>query len=108
MIKNLPVAEVTNLAALVTYQPGQVVGRTLTQDQSSSLTLFAFAAGEGLTTHTTDADALLYVLDGAAEVEIDGAASVVGTGEAIVMPAKIPHAVTAKQDFKMLLAVVSQ
>ena len=59
-----------------------------------------------MSTHTTPADALVYVLDGEARVEIDGNSSVVKAGETIVMPANVPHAVVAEQDFKMLLIVV--
>ena len=106
MIKNLPIAESVNLAELVAYQEEQVVSRTLAQDTVTSLTLFAFPTGEGLSTHTTPADALVYVLDGEARVEIDGNSSVVKAGETIVMPANVPHAVVAEQDFKMLLIVV--
>jgi len=106
MIKNLPVAEVVDLAELVTYQPGQVVSRTLTQDSGMSLTLFAFPAGEGLTAHTTPSDALALVLDGQALIEIDGAPNAVEAGQAIVMPANRPHAITAERDFKMLLVIV--
>jgi len=105
VIKNLPMAEVVNLAALVDYQPGQVVSRTLNQGDGASLTLFAFSAGEGLSAHATPADALLYVLDGQADVTIDGKPSVVRAGEAIVLPATIPHAVDARENFKMLLMV---
>lgn len=105
MIKNLPIGEVVNLAGLVGYQEGQVVSRTLVQDDGVSLTLFAFPSGEGLTAHTTPADALVYVLDGEAVIEIDGATSVVGAGESIVMPADVPHAVTAERNFKMLLLI---
>jgi quercetin dioxygenase-like cupin family protein len=105
MIKNLPIGEVVNLAGLVGYQEGQVVSRTLVQDEGVSLTLFAFPEGEGLTVHTTPADALVYVLDGEAVIEIDGEASVVGAGESIVMPSDVPHAVTAEQSFKMLLLI---
>ncbi len=106
MIKNLPIAEAVNLAGLVAYQEGQVVSRTLAQDSGTSVTLFAFPTGEGLSTHTTPADAVVYVLDGEARVEIDGNSSVVKAGETIVMPANVPHAVVAEQDFKMLLIVV--
>lgn len=105
MLKNLPIGEVVNLAALVAYQEGQVVSRTLVQGEGTSLTLFAFASGEGLTAHTTPSDALVLVLDGEALIEIDGAGSVVKAGDAIVMPAETPHAVTAEQDFKMLLMI---
>lgn len=107
MIKNLPVAEAVSLAGLVEYQPGQVVSRTLVQGEGTSLTLFAFPSGEGLTAHTTPADALVLVLDGEALIEIDGVGSVVQAGEGIVMPANTPHAVTAEQDFKMLLMITS-
>ena len=106
MLKNLPIGEVVNLAGLVDYQEGQVVSRTLVQDDGVSLTLFAFPEGEGLTAHTTPADALVYVLDGEAVIEIDGETSVVGAGESIVMPSDVPHAVTAEQSFKMLLMIV--
>jgi quercetin dioxygenase-like cupin family protein len=106
VFRNLPIAEVVTLAELVSYQPGQVVSRTLTQDAGISLTLFAFAAGEGLTPHTSPADALAYVLDGEAVIEIEGQTSIVRAGEAIVMPANRSHALTAEQAFKMLLAIV--
>ena len=105
LIKNLPTGEVVDLASLVSYQEGQVVSRTLVQGDGTSLTLFAFASGEGLTAHTTAADALVLMLDGEALIEIDGAGSVVKAGEAIVMPANTPHAVTAEQQFKMLLMI---
>jgi len=105
MLKNLPVGEVVNLAGLVSYQEGQVVSRTLVQGGGTSLTLFAFASGEGLTAHTTAADALVLMLDGEALIEIDGAASVVTAGDSIVMPANVPHAVMAEQRFKMLLMI---
>lgn len=105
MIKNFPPAEVLGLADLVVYQDGQVVSRTLVQGDGASLTLFAFPAGEGLTTHTTPADALAYILDGEAAIEIDGTEFRVRSGEAVVMPADVPHALEAQQPFKMLLVV---
>lgn len=82
------------------------MSRTLAQENGTSLTLFAFSTDEGLSTHTTPADALVYVLDGEARVEIDGDNSVVKAGETIVMPANVHHAVVPEQDFKMLLIVL--
>ncbi len=106
MIKNFPIAEVVNLAEMVTYQPGQVVSRTVTQNKLGGLTLFAFPEGEGLSTHTTPADALVYILDGEAQIEIGEKEMVVAAGEAVVMPANVPHALMAKVPFKMLLIIV--
>jgi quercetin dioxygenase-like cupin family protein len=106
MIKNIPVAEVVELSKLTDYQPGQVVSRTLAQNQSMSITLFAFAAGEGLSRHTASGDALVYVLDGEALITIDEKETAVGAGQSIVMPANVPHAVDAPENFKMMLIVV--
>ncbi len=106
MIKNFPIAEVVNLAEMVTYQPGQVVSRTVTQNKLGGLTLFAFPEGEGLSTHTTPADALVYILDGEAQIEIGEKEMVVAAGEAVVMPANVPHALMAQRPFKMLLIIV--
>lgn len=108
LIKNIPFSEPQKLAMLVDYEEGRVVSRTFAQNQNLSLTLFAFDAGEGVSTHTAPGDAMVQVLDGEAIVNIDGNESIVGTGEVIVMPADIPHAVTAGQRFKMLLTVVKK
>ena len=106
MIKNFPMAEVVKLADMVNYQPEQVVSRTISQNKTGSMTLFAFTAGEGLSTHTTPADALVFVLDGEAQIEIGNEKMSVSAGETVVMPANIPHALHADVQFKMLLIIV--
>ncbi len=105
-IKNIPFSEVQKLTDLVQYEEGRVVSRTFAQKPSLSLTLFAFDAGEGISTHTAPGDAMVQVLDGEATVVIDEKEITVGTGEVVVMPANVPHSVTATQRFKMLLTVV--
>lgn len=106
MIKNLPIGEAVNLSMLVEYQLGQVVSRTLAQNKQMSVTLFAFAAGEGLNSHTSSGDALIYVLEGKALITIDTKKMTVQAGQVVVLPANIPHAVEAPTAFKMLLMVV--
>jgi quercetin dioxygenase-like cupin family protein len=106
LIKNIDMAKVLEFADLVSYQEGQVVSRTLAQNNALSLTLFAFPPGEGISAHTVPADALVQVLDGEALVTIDGEKFKVGAGKAIVMPQGKPHALDAEQRFKMLLVVV--
>jgi quercetin dioxygenase-like cupin family protein len=105
-IKNISFSEPHDLAALVGYEEGRVVSRTFAQNSSLSLTLFAFYAGEGVSTHTAPGDAMLQVLDGEAAVIIDGNKMTVTTGQVVVMPANVPHSVTALKPFKMLLTVV--
>jgi len=108
LIKNIDFSEVHNLEDLVDYEGGRVVSRTLAQNPTLSLTLFAFDAGEGVSTHTAPGDAMVHVLDGEAVVNIDGKEMTAGAGQVVVMPANVPHSVTAVQRFKMLLTVVKR
>lgn len=105
-LKNIDFEAVLNMAELVSYQPGQIVSRTLAQNKAVSITLFAFDAGEEISSHESTGDALVYVLDGSASITIDGKHYALKAGETIVMPAGIPHAVEAAAPFKMLLVVV--
>lgn len=105
-IKNLEHSAVFPLAGQVSYLPGQIVSKTLAQNDAVSLTLFAFSAGEEISTHDSSGDAMVIVLDGVGEVTVDGEKFRLNAGESIVMPAKKPHAVFAPEDFKMMLTVV--
>lgn len=107
MIKNMPFSEALDLTEMVSYQPGQVVSRTLAQNKHMNMSVFAFAQGEGLSTHSSNGDAMVQVLDGIGNFTIGDQPSVnVTKGQTIVLPAKVPHAVHALEDFKMLLTVV--
>ena len=106
LIKNIDELTVVDLQDLVVYQEGQVVSRTLSQLPKITLTLFAFPAGEGLSTHKAPGDALVQVLDGEAEITIGGTPHVVKGGQSIVMPADIPHGLKAITNFKMLLTLI--
>ena len=108
LIKNITFSEPHNLAELVEYEEGRVVSRTFAQNSSLSLTLFAFDKGEGVSTHTAPGDAMVQVLDGEATVNVDGKEMTVCAGQVVVMPADIPHSVTAVKQFKMLLTVVKR
>ena len=94
------------LLDLVAYQEGSVVSRQITKADAGNVTLFAFDGGQELSEHTAPFDALVHVLEGQAEVRIGGKPSLLQAGEAIVMPADIPHAVRAVQRFKMLLTMI--
>jgi small redox-active disulfide protein 2 len=108
MIKNIPFSDPHNLDELVAYETGRVVSRTFSQNSSLSLTLFSFDEGEGISSHTAPGDAMVQILDGEAVVNIDGKEMTVGKGQVVVMPADIPHSVTAVKRFKMLLTLVKR
>ncbi|UWG96283.1 cupin domain-containing protein [Dehalobacter sp. DCM] len=105
-LKNIDFEKVLDMAALVDYQPGQVVSRTLAQNKALSLTLFAFDQGEEISSHSSGGDAMVYLLDGSAQITIGSENYTLQKGQTIVMPAGIPHAVAAAEKFKMLLIVV--
>jgi quercetin dioxygenase-like cupin family protein len=94
------------LAELVEYQEGSVVSRTIIDQKTGTLTLFAFSEGQGLSEHTAPFDALVHLLDGQAEVTISGKSYLLKAGETIIMPANKPHALKAPKDFKMLLVMI--
>jgi quercetin dioxygenase-like cupin family protein len=99
-------ARILPLNDLIAYQEGSVVSRTLIDKKVGTLTLFAFDAGQGLSEHTAPYDATIQVLDGEAEVIIEGTSYAVKTGEMIIMPADRPHAVRANERFKMMLIMI--
>ncbi|MFV0479910.1 MAG: cupin domain-containing protein [Anaerorhabdus sp.] len=106
LIKNMDHEEVLNLKEEVSVQKGQIVSKTLAQNDKVSITLFAFFKGEEIGTHGSDGDALVLVLEGTGKFTVDGREYLLHAGETLVMPAKKPHAVYAEESFKMLLTVV--
>lgn len=105
-MKNIEKAEVMVLKEQVAYQAGQVVSKTLAQNDHVSVTLFSFDKGEEISTHESKGDAFVTCLDGKGKIIIDGKEYILQEGQSIVMPARHPHAVCGEEQFKMLLVVV--
>ncbi|TET90753.1 MAG: cupin domain-containing protein [Methanomassiliicoccales archaeon] len=99
-------AQVARLVDLVDYQEESVVSRTLVDRKTGSVTLFAFDEGQGLSEHTAPFDALVYLLDGEAEIVISGKPLRLKEGEMVIMPANEPHALEAVKRFKMVLTMI--
>lgn len=90
----------------IQYQEGSVVSREIFKNLSGTVTLFSFAEGQGLSEHKTSFDALVYIVDGEAQITISGVLHIVKKGELIHMPAGKPHALQAHERFKMLLIMI--
>lgn len=99
-------AKAYNLATEIVYADGGVVSKQVTKNTAGNVTLFSFDKGQGLSEHSAPFDAIVQVLDGEAEVVIGGTPHIVKTGEIIIMPANIPHALNAVEKFKMLLIMI--
>ena len=94
------------MADLVAYQAGSVVSRIIVKKTTGNVTVFAFDQGQGLSEHTTPFDALVHILDGAAEITVGGTPYALQTGDMILMPANVPHALKANERFKMALTMI--
>lgn len=104
--KNIDKKAKLELRDQLTYQQGQVVSKTLVQNDAVSVTLFAFEKDEEISTHESGGDAMVTVLEGTGRFTIEGDVFILQEGETIIMPAKKPHAVYGEERFKMLLIVV--
>jgi quercetin dioxygenase-like cupin family protein len=99
-------AQPANLNTLLDYQEGSVVSRTIIDKTAGTVTVFAFDQGEGLSEHTAPYDAMVYIMEGEAEVTISGKPLRLKKGELTIMPANQPHAIAATTRFKMLLVMI--
>ena len=106
VMKNIDAKTVVTLKEQVACLPGQVISKTLAQNDAVSLTVFAFSKGEEIGTHDSTGDALVTVIDGVGRFVVDGKSYTLKQGQSLVMPAKKPHSVHAEEDFKMVLTVV--
>lgn len=106
VLKNIEGEKILNLANEVEIAKGQIVSKTLVQNENVSVTLFAFDEGEEISSHESDGDAMVTVLEGEGKFTIDGKDYILSYGETIVMPQNKPHAVSSVQPFKMMLTVI--
>jgi len=100
------IGKALDMSELVAYHDGSVVSKTLIDKKIGTVTLFSFAAGQGLSEHTAPFDAFVQVVDGEAEVTIDGEVQTVSAGQMIIMPANHPHSLKGVKPFKMLLVMI--
>lgn len=105
-LKNIEVSKSLKLEEEINYQKGQVVSKTLVQNKSISITLFSFDQGEEISSHSSDGDAMVTVLDGTGRFTVGEDVFHLRKGETLVMPNQVPHAVYGEERFKMLLTVV--
>lgn len=105
MYKNIEKKVSLKLKDLVDYQEGQVVSKTLVQNEQLSMTIFSFDKGEEISTHASSGDAMVTVLEGTGRFTVDGEVFILNEGETLIMPKDIPHAVYGEERFKMQLTV---
>lgn len=105
MYKNIDKQVALKLKDQVEYSEGQIISKTLVQNELVSITIFSFDKGEEISTHAAGGDALVTVLDGTGKFTVGGEVFILSEGESLVMPKDVPHAVFGEKKFKMLLVV---
>jgi len=100
--------KIFNLENSIEYTDGGVISKQVTKAKGGNMTLFSFDKEQGLSEHKTPFDAIVQILDGEAEITIDGKPHRLKKGDCIIMPANIPHALKAIEPFKMLLTMIKQ
>ncbi len=106
--KNEFYGERGNINDSVAYSAGSLVSKTILEKKNGTVTLFAFDTGQNLSEHSAPFDAIVQIIDGTGEIVIGGSPHTLKSGEMIIMPADIPHAVNAKEKFKMLLTMIKE
>lgn len=92
----------------IAYSSGAVVSKTIMKKQTGNISLFSFDKGQGLSEHTAPFDALVQIIDGMAEITIDKKVHRLTEGQNILLPANIPHALYAVEQFKMILTMIKE
>ena len=103
MYKNIEKQIKLQLKDLVAYQEGQVVSKTLVQNDVVSMTSFSFDKGEEISTHAAGGDAMVTVLEGKGRFTVADEVFYLEAGETLIMPKDIPHAVYGEEKFKRQL-----
>jgi len=85
-----------------------IVSRAVLTTPALRLTLFHFAAGQELSAHTSKARALVQILTGTCEFSIGDNKHTLKPGDLLHLPPGALHAVTAPEDFSMLLTQVTE
>lgn len=106
MKEAFPKSSVLTIKDMVEYSDGGVVSKQVLKNDAGNVTLFSFDAGQGLSEHTAPFDALVQILDGQAEIVLDGKPLVLKAGESVIMPAGVRHSLHAASRFKMLLTMI--
>ncbi len=86
--------------------PDSVISRTVYQDERLKLTLFGFAAGQGLTEHSSSKAAIIHILQGEATLSLEDEVRHVSAGSWFFLSPNLKHSLSASSDMQMLLTML--
>lgn len=91
---------------IIEYIPNSVVIKTIIKKATGNISAVSFDGGEALTEKITPYDTFVQIIDGKAEIVIDGVSHFLDTGQSIIIPAHKPNIVKANERFKMISTII--
>ena len=99
-------SEAHNIVDTIEYVPDSVVIKTIIKRSTGNISLMSFDSGQGLTDRILSYDTFAQIIDGKAEIMIDGKTHCLQSGEGIIIPAHLSNAIKANGRFKMMLTAI--
>jgi quercetin dioxygenase-like cupin family protein len=91
---------------IIEYVSNSVVIKTILKKSTGNISVMSFDSGEGLTEKTSPFDTFAQIIEGKAELVIDGTSLLLVTGESIIIPAHKSNFIKPNGRFKMILTVI--
>jgi len=99
-------AEALILVEIIEYELNSVVIKTIIKKTTGNVSVLSLDVGEGLVERISAFDSFAHIIDGRAEIVIDGTSIYLETGQSIIIPAHVPNKIVANERFKMILTVI--
>ena len=94
------------IVEIIEYMPNSVVSKTILNKSTGHVSVMSFDTGEGLLEKTSPFDTFAQVIDGKAEIVIEGVSHLLNTGQGMVIPAHRSNIINANERFKMIMTVI--
>lgn len=94
------------IVEIIEYIPNSVVSKTIIRKSTGNISIMSFDSGEGLTEKISPFDTFAQIIEGQAEIVIDGKSHVLDSGQGIVIPAHLSNLIKANGRFKMISTII--
>lgn len=94
------------IVEIIEYMANSVVIKTIIRKSTGNISVMSFDSGEGLTEKTSPFDTFVQIIEGKAEVVIDKVATILESGQGIIIPAHMSNFIKPNGRFKMISTII--
>jgi len=94
------------VAEIIEYVPDSVVHKSILKKTTGNISVVSINTGEALAEKISPFDTFIQIIDGKAEILIDGISNLLDTGQSIIIPAHSSNKVKARERFKMISTTI--